>query len=89
MHQFRKLENESTPEIYVRLAFWSEDVFRVSYSERPIPDAEPDFPKPGHGMLVGSPQEVDLRITEQTDRWQIATEATPAVVIEPVTGASL
>jgi len=74
MHQFRELE-EKSPSMYVRLHFWTDDIFRVQYSQETIPVNEPAFPSKEHRMLVGTPGEVHIDVVEQSGKWIISTPA--------------
>lgn len=43
LHQLA--EREETGLLHVEIVFWSSTIFRVRFSEQPLPDVEPAFPR--------------------------------------------
>jgi alpha-D-xyloside xylohydrolase len=86
MHQF--LRTEVLPDtLHVAVHAWAPHIFRVRYAlNAPPSDTEPAFPPPAHRMLIGTPSEPHVTLTETPDGYTLTTpEYTLHIAREPFT----
>jgi alpha-D-xyloside xylohydrolase len=62
--------------LYLEIRFWSPEVFRVRFSDRPLPEGEPAFPDEKGRMLVGRPdRKVEASLEESEEAVILRTSA--------------
>ena len=74
MHQFA--EGEESGLLHVEIVFWSPSIFRVRFSEQPLPVEEPAFPPPSARMLCGAPRaDITLQVSDTPEILEVSTGA--------------
>lgn len=61
-------QKESRGTLNLEIRFWTPEVFRVRFSDQPLPEAEPSFPDEKARMLIGTPDERPLVTLEENEK---------------------
>lgn len=75
-------QKETTGALTLEVRFWSPDIFRVRFSDQPLPAKEPAFPSEKARMLVGRPEDGVKVALEETETFLVLRTAAVALRID-------